>query len=244
MLITLLALSLGAAPSWAQQPGPFEDDLLPAPEDPFPGRPFYEAPDAACSETRLIGGGLLPAAPGLYRRWRLDQAYARPEMIEVLTATAEALSWELPEADPLPVGAISRRGGGALRGHASHRTGLDVDVGLYRRGGQVHPYGLGDIPTNEIDVEAQWIVMREMLATGLVERILSDRHQIRLIKAHAVESGDLTQEEADVLLLDLVPKDVWAREGIVQHHRGHRDHLHVRVRCDAVLPEEGDTGSQ
>jgi murein endopeptidase len=237
-LLATLITSLAAA---ARPPGPLESDLLPPPEDPHDARAFYEPPDTPCAERFLRGGEKLPPAPGLYTVWRPDSSYARPEMVEVLTATAEALAWSRPDAAPLPVGAISKRCGGPLPGHASHRTGLDVDVGLYREGGKVHPYGLGDIPTDEIDVEAMWIVIREMMATGLVERILYNRHHIRRIKKHAVESGALTQEEADALLLDLVPKDVWSRSGVVQHHRGHHDHLHVRVKCDAVPPPE-DTG--
>lgn len=240
MLVNLpLLLALGVAS--ARPPGPLEADLLPPPEDPHDARVDYEPPQTPCGDRFLRGGAQLPPAPGLYTVWRPETSWARPEMVEVLTATAEALAWSRPDAAPLPVGAISKQGGGPLSGHASHRTGLDVDVGLYRAGGSVHAYGLGDIPTDEIDVEAMWIVIREMLATGLVERILYNRHHIRRIKAHAVESGALTQEEADTLLLDAVPKDVWSREGVVQHHRGHHDHLHVRVRCDAEpAPTEGD----
>lgn len=224
----------------ARPPGPLQGDLLAPPDDPNDARAFYEPPDTPCAERFLRGGKRLPQAPGLYTVWRPETSWARPEMVEVLTATAEALAWSRPGAAPLPVGAISKRGGGALPGHASHRTGLDVDVGLYREGGRVHAYGLGDIPTDEIDVEAMWVVIREMLATGLVERILYNRHHIRRIKRYAVESGALTQDEADRMLLDLVPKDVWSRDGVVQHHRGHHDHLHVRVKCDAV-PLPADT---
>lgn len=242
MVALLLATVIQAGtPASALTPGPFEQVLLPPPVDRFHSRPFYEQPETPCSETRLWGGVRMPLAPGLYTVWRPERSYARPEMVEVLTATAEALSWERPDADPLPIGDISRRGGGPLQGHASHRNGLDVDVGLYREGGKVHPYGLGDIPTDEIDVEAMWIVLREMLATGLVDRILYNRHQLRRIKAFAIETGALTPDEADALLLDLVPKDVWNRTGVAQHHRGHHDHLHVRVRCD-VVPEDEDTG--
>lgn len=240
-LLFLTAMLLLAPVAAARPPGPLEGDLLPPPEDPHDDRVFYEQPETPCASRYLRGGTRMPEAPGLYTVWRPESAYARPEMVEVLTSTAEALAWARPDADPLAVGAISKRGGGPLPGHASHRTGLDVDVGLYREGGKVHPYGLGDIPTDEIDVEAMWIVLREMLATGLVERILYNRHHIRRIKKHAVESGALTQEEADELLLDLVPKDVWSRDGVVQHHRGHHDHLHVRVRCDAIPPTP-DTG--
>ncbi len=237
--LLLTAALLASPPALARTPGPFEQVLLPPPVDRFPGRAFYEPPETPCSETRLWGGVRMPDAPGLYTVWRPENAWARPEMVEVLTATAEALSWERPDAEPLPIGAISRQGGGPLPGHASHRTGLDVDVGLYREGGAVHPYGLGDIPTDEIDVEAMWIVVREMLATGLVDRILYNRHHLRRIKAYAIESGALTPDEADELILDLVPKDVWNRTSVIQHHAKHHDHLHVRVRCD-VQPEDED----
>ena len=239
LLPSSLLVTVGLA--FARPPGPLEGDLLPPPEDPHDERVFYEQPETPCSSRYLRGGAPRPEAPAHYTVWRPARSYARPEMVEVLTATAEALAWARPDADPLAVGDISKRGGGPLPGHASHRTGLDVDVGLYGTGGKVHPYGLGDIPTDEIDVEAMWIVIREMLATGLVERILYNRHHIRRIKQHVIQTGALTQEEAEAVLLDLVPKDVWSRTGVVQHHRGHHDHLHVRVRCDAV-PPPADTG--
>ncbi|MEC7946203.1 MAG: penicillin-insensitive murein endopeptidase [Myxococcota bacterium] len=237
----ILSFLIAASPAHARPPGPLEAGLLAPPADPHGARASYESPATPCAERFLRGGTQLPRAPGLYTVWRPDTSWARPEMVQVLTATAEALAWARPDAAPLPVGDISKKGGGPLPGHASHRTGLDVDVGLYREGGRIHPYGLGDIPTDEIDVEVMWVVIREMMATGLVERILYNRHHIRRIKKHVLETGALTPEEADRMLLDLVPKDVWSREGVVQHHRGHHDHLHVRVRCDAV-PTDQDTG--
>ena len=224
----LLALSLPAA---AQEPGP----QLDRGDDVFWGD--TGAPDRAddlgprpCPRWILRDGVELPELPEIYHRMRPSRAWGTTELVDLLVDTASEVAFLRPEADRIVVGDLSRKGGGTLSGHRSHAGGIDADVGLFFYDGQQHAHGFLEPITAAFDVETNWIVIRTMLDSGQVERILIDDRYIPRLKRHAVETGDLSQAEANrIFVRD--PKHRW-KTGTVHHAAGHRDHLHVRVRCE------------
>ena len=94
---------------------------------------------------RLIDGVQLPALSPLWTTWdpALDRVpdrgyrrYGSAKMIHLLLSVTQAYHEEHPGAARLVIGDISRRGGGPLDEHASHQSGLDVDVYYPRRDGR------------------------------------------------------------------------------------------------------------
>jgi len=222
----LCLLTVGYSASAAAQPGmgPWLDQALPQVE----GEPIQSL--KACPDQSLTGGVQLVERPELFRVMSPDAAWGRPEMIEMLTKAAEEMAWLKPDADPIVIGDISHRWGGVLSGHKSHRGGIDVDVGLYWGNGEMLKTSFRHGSPSELDLEANWLLIRSMLDTGLVERILLDQSNINAIKAWTIRTGELSEEEAE-RIFPAPSSRRWTMTGIVHHTVNHREHLHVRIFC-------------
>lgn len=184
----------------------------------------------ACPKHRLVRGVQLQPAPELYTIWFPDRVWGRQEAIEVITRVAEEMAWVMPEADPIIVGDISTQFGGELKGHISHRSGVDLDISVYWKGASTY---LGDNPRASpyhLDLEANWLLIRSLIETGMVERILLDQRNIDRIKRFAIESGDLTPREANRIFPEPESRDRYLT-GVVHHAPQHQEHMHVRVLC-------------
>ncbi|MCS6902362.1 MAG: penicillin-insensitive murein endopeptidase, partial [Myxococcales bacterium] len=82
------------------------------------------------SEGQLKGGVRLEESPHLrflpehHHRWGL------PHLVSMLNRSAARVRHRYP-GSVLTVGDLSRKGGGDIRGHHSHESGRDADVGFY-----------------------------------------------------------------------------------------------------------------
>lgn len=187
-----------------------------------------------CYKKSLRNGVQLPHNPELYKRWHADEAWGTTEMIEVLTASAEEMAWLLPNADPIVVGDISTKRGGRMDGHKSHRGGVDADIGLYWGDGQMYMHGFMDVSARDLDPEANWLLIRAMLETGHVERILLDEALVRRLRRYVMDQGYLTHQEAWKVFPSTGEGHQWRKKGVVHHAAGHRHHMHVRVNCPVI----------
>ena len=185
-----------------------------------------------CSTQRLHNSVKLPDREDIYIMRRPDRTYGTQNMIDVLTSVAEEVAWLVPEADPLVIGDISKNRGGPLPGHLSHRAGLDVDIGLFFNNGQQPNMGFVDVPPSQLDLETMWILIRALLDTGEVERILLDKSLVRVLRQYVVDSGELTREESIKIFPYTTGKKAFLNEDVVHHHPGHKHHMHVRIRCE------------
>ncbi len=222
-LLTVAALS--SAPTQAQPLGPWLDTALPGDEE--PGDELV-----ACPENHLRGGIQLPKAPDLYRIWFPERAWGRPEAIEVISRAAEEMAWLVPHADPLVIGDISTRTGGMLQGHRSHRAGTDIDISLYWDDARSI---VGDYPgarPSRMDLETNWLLIESLLGSGTIDRILLDQRNIDLIKAYTIETGKLSEDEAERIFPEPSTRNR-AATGVVHHAPRHHEHMHVRILCRA-----------
>ena len=126
-----------------------------------------------------------------------------------------------PGAAPVWIHDISKRWGGRMHPHVSHRAGRDVDVRLvhnrptkrYRRATK-----------RTLHAAHTWFLLRELIKTGDVEFIFLDRRLQRVVRKYARNHG------VSSATLDAV----FGPGGIVRHWKGHRDHMHVRFRPGAL----------
>jgi penicillin-insensitive murein endopeptidase len=133
------------------------------------------------------------------------------------------------------VGDLSQpRGGRALHGHASHQSGLDVDVWYW------HPSSARKAPLSEQERES--LSARSILAGGAVQPRWK-RHVTELLKLVVADErlervfvnplikrelcADLAEAEARGTSTDRA----WLRK--VRPWYGHDDHFHARLRCPA-----------
>lgn len=223
-LVLMVSLAVAEEEEDLPSMGPWLDEALPSgTEDPV-------QKVGACPRTYLRNGVQLQPAPELYWIWQPEEAWGRPEMIEVLTRAAEEMAWRLPDADPIVVGDISARYGGRLQGHKSHRSGVDADIGVFWGEARMHMGGFRDVHPEKLDPEANWLLIRSLLDTGLVERILLDQRLVTAIKRYTIESGELSREEASRIFPSGYTR-MWTDTGVVHHAPGHKEHMHVRTFC-------------
>lgn len=184
-----------------------------------------------CSDQYLQDGVQLPELPLFYVRAQPAAAWGSQDMIDLVVDTGRHMSWLLPSASPFVVGDISTRRGGYLAGHISHRGGIDVDVGIYKKGGWQHSRGFTTLAPSEFDLEANWAMISTMLNTGKVDFILLDRSHIKRLHTYVLSAGLLTEEEAALIFPVEGTRHAWARTGVLRHAPHHADHIHVRVLC-------------
>jgi LysM repeat protein len=170
----------------------------------------------------LDGGLQLQERPGLKvkePRW----SFGRPVAIRTLEQVADAIAERYP-GSAMVVGDLSLKHGGRFKPHTSHRGGLDADFGFF----------LPDEPftmkfthkkPGQIDAERTWFMVRTLLESGRVKRILVDwyiqsalREQARLEGASDEQLNEWFQ----------YPRKRWQKEGVIRHYKGHKNHFHIR----------------
>ncbi len=136
-----------------------------------------------------------------------------------IAALREGLSRYAQEFDgpPIIVRDLSRKGGGRLPPHKSHRDGRDVDLEW-----------AGEDYDN--DGEQAWALFRALLSTGAIEAIWVDYALQEALFAVAAADGLSAQELGDVFQY---PRGANADTGLIRHQAGHSRMVHVRFRADA-----------
>ncbi|MBO6934270.1 MAG: penicillin-insensitive murein endopeptidase [Deltaproteobacteria bacterium] len=169
------------------------------------------------------------------------------ELVGAIRRAAAAVAAEHP-GHRLTVGELSQRGGGDIRGHASHENGRDVDFGFYF----VDEEGLPFEPSRFVDVR------RDRTAhVGGHELTFDVERNWRLIEAL------LTDEEADLNIIVVSgrirdwllahARSIGVPDALYQHasrvllrpRRGrhpHRNHFHARIYCPPSDAECRDRG--
>ncbi len=172
---------------------------------------------------------------GLYVRWDAGNAWGTPLLVETMSQVGTRMAWLLPRSEPLMVGDMSSRGGGPLFGHKTHDTGEDADVGLYLKGGRQPLDGFVDVRPDELDLDANWLLIREFLDTGNVHFILLDQRHIEALRKHLLEERGYPRDYVDEVFPPRGAAIEWSAHGVVRHAPNHRSHLHVHVQRAADL---------
>jgi hypothetical protein len=201
---------------------------LAAPED--------ETEGPAALGLRFAANWQLPPADGLYERWDPARSWASAHVIATLQTVAERMALELPLADPLMIGDISRRGGGRMEGHSTHQIGIDVDIGLFMDDGR-QPLGGFIKPGQRLDVYATWILIRCLLDTGQVQHILLDQTLIDRLREYALYEVGLDKSQVSYIFPPPSRRLTWSLRGVIRHALNHEDHLHVRLVPPSEVPE-------
>jgi penicillin-insensitive murein endopeptidase len=162
-------------------------------------------------------------------------------MVQGIVRAAARVHRRYPSGAELVVGELSRRGGGDIPGHASHRSGRDVDLLFYLRDARDQPFlakaipiepdGTGvdyqdlsdptdDIPVH-IDVARTWTLFESLLTDShnTIGRIFLVEHVRAMLLEHAESIG------APALALARF-SDLTCQPGFP-----HDDHAHLRWFC-------------
>lgn len=178
---------------------------------------------------RLHSGIPLPEGPYWRLRDHRPRGYGAKNTITGLLTAMRAYGEAHPDGPPIRLGEISRRTGGKVQPHVSHRSGRDVDIGYVMK-----PSPLDDehywrrATARTLDAAKTWTLIKSLVATGDVQRIFISAKLQRLIAREAAK--ELAPAEID-LLFDAVNPDPRVLT-LVAHEHGHMDHMHVRFKCE------------
>lgn len=148
--------------------------------------------------------------------------YTVSETRRVLTNYYE----KFPDAHKLIIGDISFRKGGAISPHHSHQTGRDIDISYPRRDPPPTLRQFNHVSRGELDVDQTLYLLKTLLDRGYVDSIFMDRSFQKKLYREAERRG-----APDSWLEQVFEYPDWGSEAIVQHSPGHRNHLHIRFRC-------------
>jgi|WetSurMetagenome_2_1015567.scaffolds.fasta_scaffold00553_15 LysM repeat protein/murein endopeptidase len=174
------------------------------------GRPYHG---------RLQNGIAFPTQfQGYYLR-DPERSYATPEAIGTVLDAIETVRAQYPDTCDLFIGDFSRQGGGGINMHRSHQNGRDADLGMYAKDNRALDTF---VPMNEenLDVAKTWCFVESMLRSQHVQYLFVDRRIQRLLHDYALSGG------GDPTYLETLFGN--SRNSIIQHVRGHYDHIHVR----------------
>lgn len=176
---------------------------------------------------RLENGRQLPAHHGYAIRDR-SRAWATEETIDALVDAFDEVRRRHPRAPRVAVHDLSRRQGGPMAGHRSHRSGRDVDVIYYQRGCPQGLCRMVAVLPSRLAVEPQWTLFRTLITRGRAQVIFVDHGLQAALYRHAQRRGATAQQLATWFQWPR-PRSVAA--GTIRHFPNHRDHFHVRFAC-------------
>lgn len=181
------------------------------------------------NRTWLDGGLLLEERPGLKVK-EAKWSWGRPVAVRTIEVVADAIADAFP-GSAMVVGDLSYQRGGRFPPHESHRGGLDADIGFF----------LPDEPftvkfkhkkPGGIDARRTWFLVRSLLETGRVKKVLVDWYIQSALYKQALSEGVSAEQLQEWFQY---PRKRWQSGGIIRHHKGHKNHLHVRF----IEPEDG-----
>jgi len=174
--------------------------------------------------------------------------WGRPRLVSSLTRIAAEMDAEMP-GSPLVIGDLAARAGGKIPGHASHRTGRDVDLLFYTLtpAGAAVPSpgfvrfeadGLAVVPHSgdyvRIDVARQWLLLKKLVNDPElgVQFLFISRPLEALLMDYARARGEPLELQYRIQTVMLQPGDSLP----------HDDHLHLRIACSAEEAQAGCSG--
>ena len=163
--------------------------------------------------------------------------WGRPRLVSALTRIAGEIDAELP-GGVLVIGDLGARSGGQIPGHASHRSGRDVDLLFYALTPAGAPIpspgfvryeadGLAVVPDAQdyvrLDVAREWLLVKKLVTNSEigVQFLFISRPLEALLMDYARSRGEPLELQYRAQTVMLQPGDSLP----------HDDHLHLRIAC-------------
>jgi hypothetical protein len=172
----------------------------------------------------MVDAVQLPEGAG-YVIKRPHLAWGTPRTVHVLREALRTYAREVDGGPAIHVGDISRKEGGPLPPHLSHRHGLDVDIGYVLRGGDADTIRFTRAHAGNLDRARTWALLETLLESRAIGWIFMDYDVQRLLVEHARASGVADDKLA---VWFQYPHGNRAMRGMIRDWRGHDDHFHVR----------------
>ncbi len=202
---------------------------------PKSGIVVYKAKDGAKSASvglpsngTLEGGVPMMDGPGRVMKMIGWKSFGTATTVALLDTVLRHWA-ETGHSQPVIVGNMSSRNGGRLSPHSTHQSGRDVDLGYP----QILPSGeelnWRVMDSKNLDGKETWALLSMLVQTGQVEVIYIDRGVQKLLHAYALEHGLMSKNALKGWME--YPAPTGAGSPVIQHVKGHVDHMHVRFKC-------------
>lgn len=183
---------------------------------------------------RLESGKALPLdGPGFTRRDRKTShpAYGTDLLVSLIQKASSVTEAAYPGRPPISVGHLSAKTGRKLKGHASHQTGLDVDVAFPLKSSNNRSFwvavnGDGSV-SSKMDQERFWKFTKSLVCSKSSKKshvmvMFVDQKIKRQMCRYAQSIGE-----------DLSDRSSCGYQALrsMKHWRGHHHHLHLRLYC-------------
>jgi hypothetical protein len=212
---------------------PDDEETAPAPiRAPTPPRSIRGQSIGSPWSGRLQDATRLQIGDGTFLR-RPQRAFGTKTTVDYVRRAVRATLAAFPKTHVLAIGDLSAERGGWISEHASHRSGRDIDLGLfYKRKPAGYPESFVRATDDNLDRAATWALLANLLDShgkdGGVQMIFLDYDVQGLLYRWAQGSG------VGPKILDQIfqyPHGRGTSYGIVHHEPNHDNHLHVRFRC-------------
>lgn len=177
---------------------------------------------------KLQNGMPIPEGDAWRLRTMRRRAYGTELTVTTLVDAFNAYGERFPDGPKIRVGELAMRKGGKVSPHRSHRSGRDVDIGYVFVGEDDGDVRWRQMNEDNFDAEKNWFLMHEMIKTGNVEAIFVSKRLQKLLYAEAVKHLD----DAELATIFQYPRTAETKDPLIRHWKGHRDHMHVRFRCE------------
>jgi len=222
------------------------------PEGPQPIDPYADNADAAVPEEapaapprrargqsigapwagRLQDAARLELGKSAYIR-RPYRAFGTKTTVDHVRRAVRATLAAFPRAHVLAIGDLSAEHGGWISEHSSHRSGRDIDLGLfYKKQPAGYPESFVRATDENLDRATTWGLLANLLQSygkdGGVQIVFLDYDVQGLLYKWAQGRGVKPRVLGQIFQY---PHGRGAASGIVHHEPNHANHFHVRFRC-------------
>jgi LysM repeat protein/murein endopeptidase len=179
------------------------------------------------NDGRLVGGEQLPEHAGYVIRNR-DIAWGTNETVAYILDGFDAVRRRHPSAPRVRMHDLSDEDGGRLRGHRSHQSGRDADIGYYQRRCR-GTCEYRNVRPSELDVELQWALIRHWINNSQIDYIFMDYSLQEPLYEYVRDVRGATAAQLNEWFQ--YPHGRRTARGLIRHEPNHRDHIHVRFAC-------------
>ena len=172
--------------------------------------------------------------PGRILKHTPWKGWATQTTVATMDLVLQEWARRFPNRQPILVGNMSARNGGRLKPHSSHQSGRDVDLSYPQIWDRKEELNWRTMNAKNLDRDLTWSLLELLRETGGVEVILIDSKIQRLLHEYALETGRYSKKKLESWME--YPRPPGSGRPLIQHVRGHQDHIHVRFECTAFEP--------
>ncbi len=178
----------------------------------------------------LEGGVPMVEGPGRVLKMIPWKSWGTAHTVALLDRVLRQWAKRDSKVQPVLVGNMAARKGGRLEPHSTHQSGRDVDISYIQKLPDGEELNWREMNKANLDAAETWALLKLLRSTGQVEVIFIDSSIQKLLYDHAVAQGTVPKGELSRWLQ--YPKS-GGRRSLVQHVKGHVDHIHVRFKCQS-----------